>query len=86
MFEKIVEYAAKCIKKMQREGIKAMVIKKEAVDDFKEYCDNYFPKTVFATKVRDSKYFSYDSVGRGIKAVKKMDRSLRSGLDLVFMG
>jgi hypothetical protein len=52
MFEKVVEYAAKAIKKMQREGIKVMVVKKEAVDDFKEYCDNFFPKTVFATKVR----------------------------------
>ena len=52
MFEKVMEYAAKCIKKMQREGIKTMVVKKEAVDDFKEYCDNFFPKTVFATKVR----------------------------------
>lgn len=51
MFEKVVEYAAKAIKKMQREGIKTMVVKKEAVDDFKEYCDNFFPKTVFATKV-----------------------------------
>jgi cation diffusion facilitator CzcD-associated flavoprotein CzcO len=51
MFEKIVEYAARCIKKMQREGIKIMVVKKEAVEDFREYCDNYFPKTVFATKV-----------------------------------
>jgi hypothetical protein len=86
MFEKIVEYAAKCIKKMQREGIKAMVIKKEAVDDWKEYCDNYFPKTVFATKVPSSIYFSKDSAGHGIREVKKMDRSLHSGQDLVFMG
>jgi hypothetical protein len=51
MFEKVVEYAAKAIKKMQREGIKTMVVKKEAVEDFKEYTDNFFPKTVFATKV-----------------------------------
>jgi hypothetical protein len=51
MFEKVCEYYAKCIRKMQREGIKTMVIKKEAVEDWKEYCDNFFPKTVFATKV-----------------------------------
>lgn len=51
MFEKVIEYAAKAIKKMQREGIKAMVVKKEAVDDWKEYCDNFFPRTVFSTKV-----------------------------------
>jgi cation diffusion facilitator CzcD-associated flavoprotein CzcO len=52
MFEKVMEYAAKAIKKIQREGIKVMVVKKAAVDDFKDYCDNFFPKTVFATKVR----------------------------------
>jgi cation diffusion facilitator CzcD-associated flavoprotein CzcO len=73
MFEKIVEYAAMCIKKMQREGIKAMVIKKEAVDDWKEYCDNYFPKTVFATKVSLSCPLSDSSVDHGTREVKKMD-------------
>jgi len=51
MFEKVMEYAAKAIQKIQREGIKIMVVKKQVVDDFKEYCDNFFPKTVFATKV-----------------------------------
>ena len=51
MFEKVVEYIAKAVKKIQREGIKAMVVKKDAVDDFREYADNFFTKTVFATKV-----------------------------------
>lgn len=85
MFEKIIEYAAKSIKKMQREGIKAMVIKKEAVDDWKEYCDNFFPKTVFATKVLPSNDSSNDSAGHGTREAKKMGRLLHSGRDLAFM-
>jgi len=83
MFEKVMEYAAKCIKKMQREGIKIMVVKKEAVDDFKEYCDAFFPKTVFATKVRPSYYEVDSSVGRGTKITKRRALSLHCGLDRV---
>jgi len=51
VFEKINEYFVKCVQKIQREGIKSMVIKKEAVEDFYEFTEAYFPKTVFAQNV-----------------------------------
>ena len=51
VFEKINEYFVKCVQKIQREGIKSMVIKREAVEDFYEFTEAYFPKTVFAQNV-----------------------------------
>ena len=51
VFEKINEYFVKCIQKIQREGIKSMVIKPEAVEDFYDFTEAYFPKTVFAQNV-----------------------------------
>lgn len=37
---------SKILRKMSREGIKSMVPKKKAADDFVEYCDAFFAKTV----------------------------------------
>lgn len=37
---------AKVLRKVSREGIKSMVPKKAATDDFVEYCDAFFSKTV----------------------------------------
>ncbi|CAF9938224.1 MAG: hypothetical protein HETSPECPRED_000993 [Heterodermia speciosa] len=39
-------YYAKLLRKVSKEGIKAMVPSKKAADDFIEYCDAFFPRTV----------------------------------------
>jgi cation diffusion facilitator CzcD-associated flavoprotein CzcO len=51
VFERINDYFIKCIQKIQREGIKSMVVRKEAVDDFYEYTEAYFPQTVYSQNV-----------------------------------
>lgn len=43
-----VTYYAKFLRKASREGIKSLVPKKEAADDFVEYSDAFFSKTVLA--------------------------------------
>ncbi|KZT02179.1 uncharacterized protein LAESUDRAFT_662540, partial [Laetiporus sulphureus 93-53] len=52
LLERQVEYAVAAMKKMQRERLKSIKVKKEAVRDFDEYLENYFPKTVFSEKCR----------------------------------
>jgi hypothetical protein len=51
VFEKINEYFVKCLQKIQREGVKSMEVKQEAVEDFIEFTEAYFPKTVFSQNV-----------------------------------
>jgi hypothetical protein len=46
--QKDQEYFVKCFQKIQREGIKSMVIKSEAVQDFYDFTEAYFTKAVFA--------------------------------------
>ncbi|EKM58936.1 uncharacterized protein PHACADRAFT_205130 [Phanerochaete carnosa HHB-10118-sp] len=46
------DYLVACISKIQRQRIKTMVVRKEAVDDFQRHLDSYFPRTVFARKCR----------------------------------
>ncbi|RDB29291.1 putative sterigmatocystin biosynthesis monooxygenase stcW [Hypsizygus marmoreus] len=50
--ERQVDYAVACTLKLQRERLKSMEVKKEAVDDFDEYLESYFPTTVFSEKCR----------------------------------
>lgn len=52
LFEREVDYIVEAIAKMQRENIKAMSVKQEAVNDFMEYVDVYFQKTVYSEKCR----------------------------------
>jgi hypothetical protein len=52
LFEREVDYIVEAIAKMQRENIKAMSVKQGAVDDFMEYVDVYFRKTVYSEKCR----------------------------------
>ncbi|KAF5356247.1 hypothetical protein D9756_003714 [Leucocoprinus leucothites] len=52
LIERQVDYIVKAILKMQRERLKSMEAKKEAVDDFDEYLMSYFPKTAFGQKCR----------------------------------
>jgi cation diffusion facilitator CzcD-associated flavoprotein CzcO len=52
LMEKQVDYMVQAVLKIQRERIKSMEPKKEAVDDFDEYLEAYFPKTIFSEKCR----------------------------------
>ncbi|KAI0737199.1 FAD/NAD(P)-binding domain-containing protein [Daedaleopsis nitida] len=52
VIEHAVSYAVQATAKMQRERLKSMEVKPEAVKAFDEYIDSYFPKTVFSAKCR----------------------------------
>ncbi|KAG9314939.1 hypothetical protein JVU11DRAFT_4047 [Chiua virens] len=52
IFERQVEYAAAALFKMQRERLKSMEVKREAVEDFEQYIEAYFPGTVYSAKCR----------------------------------
>ncbi|THV06458.1 FAD/NAD-P-binding domain-containing protein [Dendrothele bispora CBS 962.96] len=52
IMERQVDYAVQATLKLQRERLKSIEVKKEAIDDFDEYLDNYFPKSVFGSKCR----------------------------------
>ncbi|KAE8159352.1 hypothetical protein BDV40DRAFT_303306 [Aspergillus tamarii] len=52
LIEKAIDYFTFCVQKMQRDNIRAIAIKKEAVDRFTQYCDQYFAQTVFGQKCR----------------------------------
>ncbi|GJE84376.1 NAD(P)/FAD-dependent oxidoreductase [Phanerochaete sordida] len=52
LMEYQVDYAVHAARKMQREGLKTIEIKKEAVDDYDEYIEHYFPTTVYSEKCR----------------------------------
>lgn len=48
MIENVGDYVVKAIRKIQKENIASMVVKVEREEDFTEYVDRYFEKTVFA--------------------------------------
>ncbi|KAH3206392.1 hypothetical protein KXV64_005103 [Aspergillus fumigatus] len=52
LIEKEIDYFTLCVQKMQRDNIRAMSVKKEAVELFTRYCDQYFSRTVFSEKCR----------------------------------
>ncbi|KAH1735276.1 hypothetical protein KXX40_007204 [Aspergillus fumigatus] len=52
LIEKEIDYFTLCVQKMQRDNIRAMSVKKEAVEMFTRYCDQYFARTVFSEKCR----------------------------------
>jgi cation diffusion facilitator CzcD-associated flavoprotein CzcO len=52
MIETVGDYIIKCVRKIQRDNIAAMVVKKEREQDFIEYADAYFEGTVFAEECR----------------------------------
>jgi hypothetical protein len=47
MIETAGDYIIKCIRKLQKEDYVTMMPKVELVQDFSEYCDAYFKKTVY---------------------------------------
>ncbi|KZT07847.1 FAD/NAD-binding domain-containing protein [Laetiporus sulphureus 93-53] len=52
LIERQVEYAIAAAKKMQRERLKSIEAKADAVKDFDKYLEHYFPKTVYSEKCR----------------------------------
>lgn len=50
IMEAELAYAAKCIAKCQREGIRSMTPKDSAIQDWIRYTDAYFPRTVYSTE------------------------------------
>ncbi|KAJ8480894.1 hypothetical protein ONZ51_g6367 [Trametes cubensis] len=52
LIEYQIGYAVQATAKLQRERLKSIEVKAEAVRDFDEYLEAYFPKTVFADNCR----------------------------------
>ncbi|KAI0653122.1 FAD/NAD-P-binding domain-containing protein [Cubamyces menziesii] len=52
LIEYQIGYAVQATAKLQRERLKSIEVKAEAVKDFDDYIEAYFPKTVFADKCR----------------------------------
>lgn len=50
--ETTIEYSIKCMKKMQTEGIKAMAVKQEALDEIYAHFDTYHKTTVWQEECR----------------------------------
>jgi cation diffusion facilitator CzcD-associated flavoprotein CzcO len=46
--ENQVTYIAKVLRKLRSQGIKSMAPSKAATDDFVEYCDQFYPRTVWS--------------------------------------
>ena len=61
--ERQIDYVLGCVRKMQRQRIKSMVIKPDAVQAFQNHCDAYFPKTVFARNVSSRDQFGLRDAG-----------------------
>ncbi|KAJ5290272.1 uncharacterized protein N7443_010525 [Penicillium atrosanguineum] len=45
--ENQITYIAKVLRKIRSQGIKSIAPSKQATDDFVEYCDNFYPRTVW---------------------------------------
>jgi cation diffusion facilitator CzcD-associated flavoprotein CzcO len=52
LIEKEIDYVTFCLQKMQRDNIRAMQVRKEAVERFRRHCDQYFSRTVFSLECR----------------------------------
>lgn len=52
MIETVGDYIIKCVRKIQKDNIAAMVVKEEREKDFTEYADAYFEGTVFTEECR----------------------------------
>ncbi|KAJ5735284.1 uncharacterized protein N7483_000409 [Penicillium malachiteum] len=46
--ENQIVYVAKVLRKIRSQGIKTIAPSKQATDDFVEYCDNFYPRTVWS--------------------------------------
>ncbi|KAJ5825359.1 hypothetical protein N7474_002497 [Penicillium riverlandense] len=52
LIEKSIDYFTECMQKMQRDNIRSMTVRRDAVRRFTKYCDQYFSLTVFSSKCR----------------------------------
>ena len=52
LVEKEINYFTECVLKMQRDNIRSMSVRREAVKRFTQHCDQYFSRTVFSLKCR----------------------------------
>ncbi|KAL4927567.1 flavin-containing monooxygenase [Aspergillus undulatus] len=52
LIEKEIDYITYCLDKMQRDNIRSMNVRKEAVEQFTKHCDQYFSRTVFGMECR----------------------------------
>ncbi|EED15420.1 flavin-binding monooxygenase, putative [Talaromyces stipitatus ATCC 10500] len=52
LIEKEIDYITQCVAKIQRDNIRSMAPRKEAVERFTKHCEQHFSKTVFSTKCR----------------------------------
>ncbi|KAJ6151208.1 hypothetical protein N7470_007802 [Penicillium chermesinum] len=52
LFEKEIDYFTECVRKMQRDHIASMSVRPAAVQQFAQYCDEYFKRTVFSARCR----------------------------------
>jgi hypothetical protein len=52
LIEKELDYFTACAAKMQRDNIRSMAPRRDAVETFVKYCDSYFEGTVFAMKCK----------------------------------
>ncbi|KAJ5632755.1 hypothetical protein N7490_009094 [Penicillium lividum] len=52
LFEKQIEYFAECLRKIQRDNIRSMSVRADAVRRFTRHCDDYFMGAVYASKCR----------------------------------
>lgn len=89
-----MDYAVKVVKKMQRERIRSIEASTEAVGDFEEYLEAYFPKVSFRCTILISRLtklcFEHrlsiaPNVDPGTKPAKKKVVSSVSGQARVFM-
>ncbi|KAF1345486.1 hypothetical protein BDV97DRAFT_302849 [Delphinella strobiligena] len=65
MIENVGDYVIRCIRKLQKENIKSMVIKSQRVRDFTRFIDAYFEGTVFMDDCK-SWYKSRDNKVTGL--------------------
>ena len=66
ILESIGDYHIKCIRKLQREDIRAMHVKRSRLKDFSAYIDSYFQKTVY---MDECKSWYRSEGGRGSRIV-----------------
>lgn len=78
ILEKIADYTAQALRKMQTEDIRFMQPKSQAVDDFTGFCDSYFKRTVYSEEC--SSWYKTDGrvaalwPGSSLHAVKALER------------
>ena len=83
MIESVGDYIVKCIRKLQKENLKSMSIKRARVEDFLEYADHYFEKTVFKDECQSWYKTAIEEEGRnGEKVVNKVISGLWPGSTL----